>query len=99
MAVLAGAAWRFLGKPLAVNFSGYAARYLRPKPANIEHRQAIRQAGVSLIEKLHDSGRYDRIVLVGHSLGSVIAYDIVTHAWIRMHQEHRRPTGPAFCGI
>jgi hypothetical protein len=29
------------------------------------------------------SGRYDRIVVVGHSLGSVIGYDVLTLAWQR----------------
>jgi len=91
--------WRFLGKPLAINFIGDAARYLRPHPDNIAHRQAIREAGVSLIQKLHDSGRYDRIVLLGHSLGSVIAYDIITHAWIRMHGTHQRPGRPSFKNV
>ncbi|HUR33849.1 MAG TPA: hypothetical protein VM032_08635 [Vicinamibacterales bacterium] len=99
---VAGAAavlWRFLGQPIAINFIGDAARYLRPKPANIAHRQAIRQAGVLLIEKLHHANRYDRIVVLGHSLGSVIAYDILTHAWIRLHTEHRRPGHASFLEV
>ncbi|PSB28229.1 SRPBCC domain-containing protein [Stenomitos frigidus] len=88
--------WHYLGNPLAINFIGDAARYLRLHPANIAHRQAIREAGVSLIEKLHASGRYDRIVLLGHSLGSVIAYDIITHSWARMHKKHDSPMSPHF---
>lgn len=96
---LSSVLWRFFGKPLAINFIGDAARYLRPHPDNIAHRQAIREAGVSLIQKLHDSGRYDRIVLLGHSLGSVIAYDIITHSWIRMHGTHQRPGRPSFKNI
>ena len=100
-ALVAGAAalWQLLGEPLALNFIGDAARYLQPHPANIAHRESIRQAGVSLIEKLHASGRYDRVVLLGHSLGSVIAYDIVTHAWMRCNGEHRRPSKPKFTEI
>jgi hypothetical protein len=34
-----------------------------------------------MLEALHDKDEYDRIVIVGHSLGSVIGYDITTHAW------------------
>jgi len=83
-------------KGLAINYIGDAARYLRPHPANIAHRHTIRQAGVNFIEKLHNSGKYDRIVLVGHSLGSVIAYDIITYAWMRMHDKHQQPTNPMF---
>lgn len=93
---LAGLGWRLFGEPVAVDVIGDAARYLSPKPGNIAQRQAIREAGVALVEKLHESGRYDRIVLLGHSLGSVIAYDIITHAWIRMHARHRRPSRPSF---
>jgi hypothetical protein len=84
--------WQHLGLPLAINYLGDAARYLQPHPANIAHRQAIRTEGVELLERIHDSGRYDRIVLVGHSLGSVIAYDILTHAWAKMNSIHHRPS-------
>jgi hypothetical protein len=60
---------------------GDAARYLHVAPANIQCRHAIRQAGVTLLKELHTRG-YDRIIVVGHSLGSVIGYDILTHAWV-----------------
>jgi hypothetical protein len=59
---------------------GDAARYLHVAPANIQSRHAIRHAGVTLLKELHTRG-YDRIIIVGHSLGSVIGYDILTHAW------------------
>lgn len=84
--------WERFGLPLAINYLGDAARYLQPRPENIAHREAIRAEGVELLERIHDSGRYDRLVLVGHSLGSVIAYDILTHAWARMNSIHHRPT-------
>jgi hypothetical protein len=96
--VALGLLWR-LGRGLALNYLGDAARYLSPRPANIAHRQAVRQAGVDLLERLHEDPRYDRIVLLGHSLGSVIAYDVVTHAWIRMHQRHRSPRAPSFTAV
>lgn len=59
---------------------GDAARYLHPDPANIQSRHAIRSAGVQVLDSLHEQG-YERIIVVGHSLGSVIGYDILTHAW------------------
>ncbi len=62
---------------------GDSARYLRATPSNIAQRQKIREAGVSLLESLHASGRYQRIVVVGHSLGSVVGYDVLTHFWGR----------------
>ena len=67
--------------PIIENFLGDVARYLDPSPKNIKGRQAIRANGVKILKKLHESNQYDRIILVGHSLGSVIAYDILTHAW------------------
>jgi hypothetical protein len=64
--------------------AGDAARYLSPTPGNVEARQTIREAGVDLLGKLHASGNYDRIVVVGHSLGSVIGYDVLNYAWGRL---------------
>lgn len=68
----------------AIPIVGDAARYLRPEPRNVEARQSIRAGGIALVHQLHESGEYDRIVLVGHSLGSLIAYDILTHAWAQV---------------
>lgn len=96
VALLVALAWRLVGAPLLRDRVGDAARYLRADPGNIAHRQAIRQAGVDLVERLHDSGRYDRIVIVGHSLGGVVAYDIIAAAWIRMHRRHGAPVSPSF---
>ena len=64
----AGLLWRLFGRPVTVNVVGDAARYLSPEPGNVAHRQAIREAGVDLLERLHDGGDHDRIVLLGHSL-------------------------------
>ena len=75
-----------------LNYVGDAAVYLSPDPENIAARQAVREAGVELLERLHQgldaNHGYDRIVLVGHSLGSVIGYDILTHAWPRFRDRH-----------
>jgi hypothetical protein len=59
---------------------GDAARYLRPSAQNIQRRHEVRTAGVDLLKQLHERG-YDRIIIVGHSLGSVIGYDILTYAF------------------
>jgi len=66
--------------PVIKNVIGDAARYLNPAPGNIKQREEIRAKGIDLLKKLHERG-YRRIVVVGHSLGSVIGYDILTHAW------------------
>lgn len=65
------------------SYVGDAAVYLSPRPPNIEARQKIRASGLALVEKVVQSGRYDRVVIVGHSLGSVIGYDVLTFAWQR----------------
>jgi hypothetical protein len=74
-----------------VNSLGDAARYLWPHPANIAVRDRIRTAGVNLLSALHASGRYHRIIVVGHSLGSVIAHDIVSEYWIATRKLHDAP--------
>src|SRR5688572_10743111 len=66
---------------------GDAARYLDAAPSNIERRQAIRAKGVEILKKLHES-EYRRIIIVGHSLGSVIGYDILTYAWADFNTKH-----------
>jgi len=68
---------------------GDAARYLHVGPDNIKGRAEIRKAGVELLKQLHEPERgYDRIILVGHSLGSVIGYDILTNAWPDFSLQH-----------
>lgn len=72
----------------AINYLGDAARYLSPLPSNISVRHKIRSEGIELLMRLHQSGHYDRIILVGHSLGGVIGYDILTHVWPQYNTSH-----------
>lgn len=66
---------------------GDAVKYLSPSPQNIDSRFRIRQKGIKLLKKLHDKKTengdqfYSRIIIVGHSLGSVVGYDLITHFW------------------
>lgn len=71
---------------IIVNYLGDVARYITASPSNIKVRQAIRDGGVKLLESIVATGKYDRIVLVGHSLGSVIAYDVLTQYWARSNK-------------
>jgi hypothetical protein len=66
-----------------VRYLGDAARYFHPGPSNFEFREEVMQKGFKLLKSLSESGRYDRIVVVGHSLGSVIAYDVLQQLWAR----------------
>ncbi len=72
-----------------IQFIGDAVRYTVPTPENIETRSKIRQQGIDLLRKLHEDTEeddpnqltYDRIIVVGHSLGGIIAYDILSFLW------------------
>jgi hypothetical protein len=88
--------WFFLDK--AKNIVGDAARYFDNAPANVSRRYDILRGGIDLLRALHEEKNeyaetddkpvqytYDRIVLVGHSLGSVIAYDLLKHYWADVH--------------
>ncbi|MBL4660111.1 MAG: hypothetical protein JKY19_07125 [Alcanivoracaceae bacterium] len=68
---------------------GDAARYLLPAPENLEIRDQVRKAGAKLLLNLSSLGKgspqgekYYRIIVMGHSLGSVVAYDIIQQAWL-----------------
>jgi hypothetical protein len=58
------------------SYLGDAARYFRNSPGNVAVRRAIRKEAVDTLERLHN-GQYDRIVVVAHSLGTVVAYDML----------------------
>lgn len=84
-----------------IYFLGDAVRYMTPRTGNIQSRQDIRQTGIELLTKLHEArikvsnkdgsvsekNKYDRIILVGHSLGSVIAYDLIRFLWTKHHEK------------
>jgi hypothetical protein len=86
------------GKFLAMSL-GDVARYFSTSPAVIRENDSIRAQARKLIEELHDLTvadvsqdaqkrfRYSRIIVVGHSLGSVIAYDAVHSAWRARHND------------
>jgi len=85
--------WLFL-KGLFLSSVGDAAIYLIARPENVAARHAIRSAGVELLDSIHKSGEYTRVIVVGHSLGSVIGYDILNYAWQVYHKQHGSPENP-----
>lgn len=94
-AVVPAAVWSFgrvvgrsLHKTIVAEILGDASRYFDTSPNNVEVRQQVRAKGIELLDSLHRGGRYDRIIVYGHSLGSVIAYDVLSHAWTRMSRDH-----------
>ena len=66
---------------LIVTFPRARTCILYSYPRNIAMRHNIRERGLKLLRDLHDSGQYERIVMVAHSLGSIVAYDLVSLFW------------------
>lgn len=94
----------FVAGYVATRVIADAARYLTPAPDHIAARNAIRDEGVHLLRALHDSGAYQRIVVVGHSLGSVIGLDVLRITFDELrHPEPARPLpkdeAEAFAGL
>jgi hypothetical protein len=67
-------------------FLGDAARYFRPSPGNVLVRRQIRMHAVETLEALHKWGSYDRIIVVAHSLGTVVAYDMLRTYFSRVNK-------------
>ena len=91
VAVLSGfaalGAAAFVSNILVKRF-GDVARYVSAKPSNVARRQEIREKGIELLETLIASKKngkpeYDRIIVVAHSLGTIVAYDILTYLFAR----------------
>lgn len=84
------AACAVLGLYLIINawflepYLGDAARYFRNSPANVAVRRAIRKDAVDTLANLHVCGYYDRIIVVAHSLGAVVAYDMLRAYYSRV---------------
>jgi hypothetical protein len=74
-------------------YLGDVARYVRADPRNIAMRAAIRDRGLKLLTDLHDRRAYERIIFVAHSLGTVIAYDLICLLWANRDQALRMREG------
>jgi hypothetical protein len=66
-------------------FLGDAARYFRASPGNVLVRREIRKQAVDTLDTLHKWGIYDRIIIVAHSLGTVVAYDMLRAYFSRVN--------------
>lgn len=66
-------------------------RYLDTSPRSYAVRRDIRAGIIKLLDGLTNSDRYDRIVIVAHSLGSYIAYDAISYLWGQYNIRYARP--------
>jgi hypothetical protein len=71
---------------------GDVVKYTIPSPGNIAVRDTIRKNGIELLRKLHEAKKqdgvtpkYGKIILAGHSLGSIVAYDILSSLFAEYH--------------
>jgi len=81
-----------------VPYFGRVVRYTVAKPDNIAARENIRKRGLALLEDLHRG--YDRIIIVGHSLGSILAYDLISYFWARRQAQRNVDEGtPEFAAL
>ncbi|MEM1302192.1 MAG: hypothetical protein AAGH17_06400 [Pseudomonadota bacterium] len=70
---------------------GDVARYVMAKPNNVATRQKIREQGVDFLERVlraeddDSQPRFDRVSVVAHSLGTIVAYDILSHTFARLN--------------
>lgn len=82
-------------KAFALDTISDAARYLDASPRNVEARNKVRHLGLSFLDRLHSSEKgYSRIILCGHSLGSVIGYDILQRYWFTKSDEFKPMAAP-----
>jgi hypothetical protein len=77
------ALYRIVLSDILYGYIADAAKYLSNHPDNISAREEVRTAGLRLLTDIVNTGKYDRVIIVGHSLGSVIGYDILSMAWAR----------------
>lgn len=84
---LLGAGLVFLGNRYLIPYVGRVVRYTRATPDNIAARRDIRERGLKLLDALHD-GEYERIIVVGHSLGAILGYDLINYFWASRLASH-----------
>ena len=81
-----------------VPYVGDIARFVKATPSTVLKRKEVRDRGIALLTALHDAvdpitgdRLYDRVVIFSHSLGTIVAYDILQHFWEDRGPNHKRP--------
>jgi hypothetical protein len=60
---------------------GRVVRYTQSYPDNIAARAAVRKRGLDLLRAIHNGNQYNRIIIVAHSLGTILAHDLLSYFW------------------
>jgi hypothetical protein len=96
LAFVAAAFGAWLHKIATATF-GRVVRYTKADPDNIAARQAVRERGLKLMSALHEGNYYKRIVLVSHSLGTMLAHDLLNYFWAQRDAPRKiAETSPEF---
>jgi hypothetical protein len=70
------------------------ARYLDPWMRSYAARRAVRGGLIDLLHDLHGEGRYARVVVVAHGVGTYVAYDALAALWAEYHELSAGPPPP-----
>ena len=94
----------YLVVKMGVPVFGDVARYLRTAPDGVNARSQIRERGLKLLETVHDAKvlapgakgeptarEYSRVVIVAHSLGSIVAFDVLRMFWAKRGANGGKP--------
>ncbi|MBE7733114.1 hypothetical protein [Devosia faecipullorum] len=84
----------YLADTLLLPYFGDAASYLSAHTETVQSRQGVRNRGLALLKALHDDPEYDRVIVIAHSLGSVLAYDLLHILWREVGPTKDNPPGP-----
>jgi hypothetical protein len=96
LAFVAAAFGAWLHKIATATF-GRVVRYTKADPDNIAARQAVRERGLKLLSALHEGTHYKRIIIVSHSLGTMLAHDLLSYFWAQREAPRRiAETSPEF---
>ncbi|UYN98238.1 MAG: hypothetical protein KIT02_09650 [Devosia sp.] len=71
----------YLADTMLLPYFGDAASYLSAQTETVQSRQGVRNRGLALLKALHQDPEYDRVIVIAHSLGSVLAYDLLHILW------------------
>ncbi|MEZ2132173.1 MULTISPECIES: hypothetical protein [unclassified Sinorhizobium] len=80
---------------MATKSFGRVVRYTRAQPDNIAARAAVRERGLELLRALHKDDKYDRVIIVAHSLGTILAYDVISYFWAEREEARTFQTNSA----
>lgn len=85
----------YLADTLLLPYFGDAASYLSAQTETVQSRQGVRNRGLALLKALHEDPEYDRVIVIAHSLGSVLAYDLLHILWREVGPTKDNPPEPA----